>query len=41
MSHLPYGGSMPASVDTPHEGGSPVREFSSMFCQLGRAHVVL
>src|SRR6266849_5596855 len=27
-------GSMPPSVDTPHEGGSPVREFSSMFSQL-------
>src|SRR5712692_9989432 len=27
-------GSMPASFDTPHEGGSPVREFSSMFSQL-------
>src|SRR5881296_1494772 len=25
---------MPPSVDTPHEGGSPVREFSSMFSQL-------
>src|SRR5512132_2666870 len=25
---------MPASVDTPHEGGPPVREFSSMFSQL-------
>jgi hypothetical protein len=27
-------GSMPPSVDTPHEGGSPVKEFSSMFSQL-------
>src|SRR6266849_3627238 len=27
-------GSMPPSVDTPHEGGSSVREFSSMFSQL-------
>src|SRR6202165_317399 len=27
-------GSMPPSVDTPHEGGPPVREFSSMFSHL-------
>src|SRR3989449_6472722 len=27
-------GSKRPSIDTPHEGGSPVREFSSMFSQL-------
>src|SRR5207237_1509578 len=27
-------GSKLPSIDTPHEGGSPVREFSSMFSQL-------